>query len=163
MSLPGDVRVTRRYGELRVGKKTGVVKPFRVVIAAPGATMIPGLGAQVTTSWAKGVIRQRGVGVGHLPARASISREAVGRSKIIVRSWKSGDRIRPLGMSGSCKLQDVFVDAKVPRDARNLIPVFECRGEIIWIPGYRVARGWEVLPSQQTSLRIEVDKPRALT
>lgn len=33
-----------------------------------------------------------------------------------VRGWEDGDRFVPLGMSGRKKLQDFFVDAKVPRD-----------------------------------------------
>ena len=49
-----------------------------------------------------------------------------------------------VGMDGTKKLQDIFTDAKVPRDQRARIPVVECRGQIVWLPGYRVARGWEV-------------------
>lgn len=48
------------------------------------------------------------------------------------------------------------MDQKVPRDSRDRIPVFECRGDIVWIPGYRIARGWEVKDPRGSSLHIYV-------
>jgi tRNA(Ile)-lysidine synthase len=52
--------------------------------------------------------------------------------------------MEPLGMEGSRKLQDIFTDAKIPKAQRASVPVVVCRGEIIWIPGYRIARSWKV-------------------
>ena len=40
-----------------------------------------------------------------------------------VRSWKPGDRFQPNGMEGSKKLQDFFVDSKVPKNKRHEIPI----------------------------------------
>ena len=67
---------------------------------------------------------------------------------VMVRSPRLGDRIRPLGLGGSRKLQDVFVDRKVPLDRRRTCPVVESRGEILWVPG--VARGQGGLVSGKT-------------
>lgn len=39
------------------------------------------------------------------------------------RTWLPGDRLRPVGLAGSKKLQDMFVDRKVPKDARHRWPV----------------------------------------
>ena len=52
-----------------------------------------------------------------------------------VRSFRAGDRIVPLGLGGKKKVQDVFVDAKVPRMLRNVLPLIEIGGELAWIPG----------------------------
>jgi len=49
------------------------------------------------------------------------------------------------------------VNHKVPRARRGGIPVFECRGEVVWIPGYRVARGWEVPGPDAPSLSFHVE------
>ncbi len=55
---------------------------------------------------------------------------------VYVRSWQPGDRVNPVGMSGSKKLQDVFVDKKVPRSLRPQWPVVVTKNnEIIWVPG----------------------------
>lgn len=53
----------------------------------------------------------------------------------IVRNFCTGDRIRPLGMRGHKKVQDVFVDTKIPQSLRPGFPLVEINGEIAWIPG----------------------------
>lgn len=54
-----------------------------------------------------------------------------------VRCRKPGDRMR-ISRSMTKSLQDLFVDAKVPRDERESYPVIvNERDEIIWIPGIR--------------------------
>ena len=52
-----------------------------------------------------------------------------------VRPWRFGDRIEPLGMSGSKSLQDVFTDALVPASRRQSWPVLVVGEKIIWVPG----------------------------
>jgi len=70
---------------------------------------------------------------------------------LIVRAWRAGDRIRPLGMAGTRKAQDLFVDRKVPRAARQRVPIVEGGRGIAWIAGlctsedYRVEQGAEAV------------------
>jgi tRNA(Ile)-lysidine synthase len=52
-----------------------------------------------------------------------------------VRSRRPGDRIVPLGMSGSRKVQDVLVDARVPQVTRDGIPLIASEKHVVWIPG----------------------------
>ena len=67
--------------------------------------------------------------------RAAFDATKVG-GPLRVRPPRAGDRLRPLGLGGSKKLQDVFVDAKVLRDERIGWPVVEdSRGVILWVPG----------------------------
>lgn len=49
----------------------------------------------------------------------------------IVRSRREGDRISPLGASGSKKLKDFLIDKKMDRRLRNL-PVVARNGNILW-------------------------------
>jgi tRNA(Ile)-lysidine synthase len=59
----------------------------------------------------------------------------VPEQKLYVRYRQAGDRVQPVGMEGSKKLQDVFVDAKVPKHLRDLWPVVVTAGnEIVWVP-----------------------------
>jgi tRNA(Ile)-lysidine synthase len=58
---------------------------------------------------------------------------------LTLRPWWSGDRFRPLGLRGAKKLQDFFVDAKVPRDERGRIPLLVAGGRIAWVVGHRIA------------------------
>jgi len=54
-------------------------------------------------------------------------------STIRVRRWEKGDRFCPLGIDGSKKLQDYFIDSKVAVNKRKNIPIFHDREKIIWV------------------------------
>ncbi len=55
-----------------------------------------------------------------------------------IRAWEPGDSMMPFGMKGRRKLQDVFTDAKVPKDQRKIWPVVTLAGGAIgWVPGLR--------------------------
>jgi tRNA(Ile)-lysidine synthase len=56
-------------------------------------------------------------------------------SPVSVRNRRDGDRMQPLGMQGTKKLQDIFMDKKIPKRRREELPVFTSGGEIFWIPG----------------------------
>lgn len=63
---------------------------------------------------------------------------------LTLRAAKPGDRFRPLGMTGTKKLQDFFVDLKVPRAQRDSALVVESGGRIAWVVGHRVADDFRV-------------------
>ncbi len=99
--------------------------------------------------------------IGQFPAIANLSRKALAGRSLEVRRWKDGDRIAPTGMGGrSRKLQDVFVTAKIPQDIRRSLPVLadSRTGEILWLPGYRVAQSAAVESSEAPSWRFTLDR-----
>lgn len=61
-----------------------------------------------------------------------------------VRPAHDGDRFTPLGMEGTKKLSDVFIDAKIPRPTRQLTSVVEFGGNIVWVAGYRIDDRYKV-------------------
>ncbi|HSB77576.1 MAG TPA: tRNA lysidine(34) synthetase TilS [Candidatus Methylomirabilis sp.] len=71
--------------------------------------------------------------------RQEILSPAVLAGCLSLRAWQPGDRFRPLGLRGQKKLQDFFVDAKVPRGQRARIPLLLADGRIAWVVGQRVA------------------------
>ena len=54
--------------------------------------------------------------------------------KLKVRNVLPGDRFKPLGMKGSRKIQDIFVDKKIPKLERSSVPIVLNENDIIWIP-----------------------------
>ncbi len=104
-----------------------------------------------------GWLKDHGKGAGILPAEASVDAGKVGDSPVTVRGYEPGDRMQPLGMEGSRKLQDILTDQKIPRAQRPSIPVVVCRGEIIWLPGYRTARGWEVPGADAEAMHLRIE------
>ena len=95
--------------------------------------------------------------IGRLPATCELSRTALAGRKLELRTWRPGDRIAPVGLSGhSRKLQDVFVTAKVPPAIRASLPILadSSTGEILWVPGYRVAASAAVASPASPSWRL---------
>ncbi len=56
-----------------------------------------------------------------------------------VRGWRAGDRLA----CRSKKVQDLFVDAKVPRSEREAWPLVVKGDEVVAVPGIASAPGWE--------------------
>lgn len=62
------------------------------------------------------------------------------RMPLRVRAWRPGDRFTPRGLGGKKKVQDLFVDAKVPRWQRSRVAlVTDAADQILWVVGYRIA------------------------
>jgi tRNA(Ile)-lysidine synthase len=55
---------------------------------------------------------------------------------LTVRSRRPGGRIRPVGLKGTRKVQDILVDDRVPEAQRDRIVILENHGRIVWIPGH---------------------------
>ena len=80
------------------------------------------------------------------PWSAYLSPQSLGDGAT-VRTWRSGDRMQPLGMSGTRKLQDIFTDARIPRHWRDRIPLVVTPQGIAWIVGNRLAE-WAAVRAQ---------------
>ena len=99
----------------------------------------------------------RAEAVGALPAVCEMSRAALAGRTLELRRWRAGDRIAPTGLHGhSRKLQDVFVTAKVPPVLRADLPLIcdAATGEVLWVPGYRIAQSVAVESSTAPSWRF---------
>ena len=67
------------------------------------------------------------------------------RGGLLVRSRRPGDWLRPVGLGGRKKLQDLFVDRKVPRLERDTVPIVtDAEGRIVWVAGHAVAEEFRV-------------------
>ncbi|WP_208985137.1 tRNA lysidine(34) synthetase TilS [Maledivibacter halophilus] len=73
---------------------------------------------------------------------------------LTIRNRKRGDRFKPLGMRGSKKIKDYFIDKKVPKEIRNKIPILCDEKGIIWVIGYRMSEEYKV--DNQTKKMIKI-------
>ena len=65
--------------------------------------------------------------------------------QIILRHWRAGDRFQPIGMKSSVKLQDLFVNAKIPAARRRqLVLATTACGEIFWVEGLRISEKFKL-------------------
>lgn len=77
---------------------------------------------------------------------------------ITLRARRNGDKITPLGMRGSKKLKDIFINMKVPQSQRNLIPILEFDNEIAWVVGIKVSDIFKVTKDTKRFLKVTFEK-----
>ena len=107
-------------------------------VAEPVAATLPVPGVCRFGSWEVRAELSSGVPAADGPDLAVLDPGALG-SSLLVRSWREGDRMRPLGLGGSKSLQDLFTDRKVPRSLRHALPVVSSDERIVWIAGVAVS------------------------
>jgi len=58
----------------------------------------------------------------------------------VVRTFRPGDRIQPLGMNGRKKVKNLFIDEKIPLARRALTALLFSGEELIWVVGLRTSQ-----------------------
>jgi tRNA(Ile)-lysidine synthase len=141
LDLGGGVRAVAEYGRLRFEHGAPAGPPEATLLAVPGRAAF---GAGELTS-------ERGpdlpLGDGTLDAAALAA-------PLEVRTWRAGDRMRPLGLGGSRTLQDLFTDRKLPRAQRQALPVVVSAGEIAWVPGVATGERFRVTAATRERVRL---------
>lgn len=156
IDLPGGWTARREYGRLEITRrivKGAVMAPesFRLPIARNGRTDGPGFAFEAATfDRPENDIAESSCG--QFEARFDADRMT---PDLEVRSFQAGDRIRPLGMIGSQKVKQVFIDRKIAQAVRSLYPIVTIGGEIAWIPGVMRARVALLDADTRLVLRIE--------
>ena len=58
-----------------------------------------------------------------------------------VRTRKPGDKIHIKGMVGSKKINDIFIDEKIPTQERDIWPiVVDSNNQVVWLPGLKKSK-----------------------
>ncbi len=113
LDLPSRLRAERRYARLRFVAQAENRAPAvttEVAVCRPGIYLLSGMRVEVSAGLY----------------------QSLGDAPLTLRHVRAGDRVR------AGKLQDILVNAKVPRPERARLPVL-ARGErVVWIPGVRV-------------------------
>ncbi len=73
-----------------------------------------------------------------------------------IRGRKDGDRMVCLGMKGSKKVKEIFIEKKIPKRLRELWPLVISEEKIIWIPGLARSSYGIVSSNTKEIIRMEV-------
>ncbi|QUH25361.1 tRNA lysidine(34) synthetase TilS [Serpentinicella alkaliphila] len=79
-------------------------------------------------------------------------------NRLNIRNRRDGDRFWPLGLTGSKKLKDFFIDLKIDREERDLVPLLCDGDEIMWVVGYRMSEAYKVSSETTRVLMVEFCK-----
>jgi tRNA(Ile)-lysidine synthase len=147
----GALTVCRRTGPHRAGRREQA-NVFRYPLSIPGEAHIQESGVAISAVIAMEAPTEKPVD-GVVVARSAVDPGG----GLFVRNRRRGDRLRPLGMAGTRKLQDYMVDRKVPRSERDRVPiVVDSRDRIVWVVGHTVAEDFRVTDPRQAVLLLKV-------
>lgn len=150
IELPGALRAERTYAELVIS----FAPPPRAApkgawtLPVPGELTISELDLEISAR------RSRAKRPPANPMSALLDASKL-ESALTVRSRRRGDRFTPFGMKGTVKLQDFFVNAKVPRSERARVPLVLAGDEIVWVVGYRISEHYKVTDETRRSVRLD--------
>jgi tRNA(Ile)-lysidine synthase len=138
VDVSGGRVVEVAYGRVHVAPRGAkrTEKPAPVTVANPGVyTLVTGAPAlHVSTGPA-------------VVAAAQFDADALAWP-LLLRGRRPGDRMRPRGGRGSRKLSDLLIDAKIPRDARDDLPVLTTADDVVlFVPGLRPAEAGRPSPT----------------
>ncbi len=149
--LPGVERVVKEYDQLRW------LRGGPRIHAEARRELVPGSRVALASGWCiTAELLEEGradVPLARDLLEMAADAEVLARP-LVVRSARRGDRVRPLGVAGSRKLQDIFVDRKLPREQRWSFPVVEAAGEVVWVPGMVRSSAALVTSKTRSTLRL---------
>jgi tRNA(Ile)-lysidine synthase len=146
-TLPQGLMLTLSYNDFAVADE-GVPEPlpewpFLTPEVAPVPVKVPGFTRLPGSEW---VLEARIQSQSDLPEGweenqdpwcAYLDAESLSGS-IALRLRLAGDRFQPLGMGGhTVKLADFYTNQKVPRVARDRLPLLADKEKILWVCGWR--------------------------
>jgi len=152
LELPGQLIITRSYRTMSVSTRCegGNTEPFELVIHGPGSYRIPGKRLlRIEMSDPPGNWKDVSPNMAFFDLHKA-------PFPWIVRTFRAGDRFTPLGMTGSRKIKDIFIDMKIPLKLRRNIPMLVSNGTVIWIAGLRIAANARVTTASRAVTTAEI-------
>ena len=142
LDIGSGLRAVAQYGELRIERleSAGSPPPVPVPLPIPGCVSF---GSREVRCELIEPVAQDGV----------LDRAALG-AELVVRAWRRGDRMAPLGLGGTKSLQDLFTARRVPRLERATVPVVEAGGEIAWVAGVATSERFRVTNETHEAVRL---------
>jgi tRNA(Ile)-lysidine synthase len=136
LEFPLGVCLEKRYETVSLGKKrVEAVPPFEVELVSPGRTFIEEIGREVVTEEMDAEGR---LGMSKVSSETAFLDYHVLQFPLRIRNFRPGDRFQPLGVKGSQKLKEFFIDHKIPRFERSKIPLLISGEKIVWVVGHRI-------------------------
>lgn len=149
LHLPRGVRVICEYGSCSFSVDRDSVHEVATAewpLSLTETTAIPELNLKVKPRWAYD---------SDGPWEATFDLDRL-PGPLSIRYRRPGDRIWPVGMAGSKKLQDIMVDAKVPVRARGRVPLLVSGDQVLWVIGLRLDRRYLASAGTSTPLTLKM-------
>jgi tRNA(Ile)-lysidine synthase len=160
--LPRGIRASVSYGILKLSAGGFEVESQRAAgfsrqVVVPGTTEVPEIGAYLTASVHEPLSIDKYKSLGYNPYVQYFDYGLL-KKGIHIRNRRAGDIFRPFGSGGTKKLKEFFIDNKIPRDARDRIPLICLGNETVWVIGYKISDKFRVTENTKKVLKIEFNR-----
>lgn len=148
ISLPFKIKVMKEYDYITIG----IIKKKEVVgenVFRSGKLKIEGYGTIRSTSskvFTEPKIHQHIIDASKLPGNA------------VWRTRQEGDTFAPLGLGGTKKLKEYFIDKKIPQRMRDEIPVLAVGSKILIVADIEIADELKVTDETKQFYKINYEK-----
>ena len=151
IQLPGGRRGIRSFDRMLLQKKSpNPAVEFLYTVTIPGDLHVP----EINTLFRFTIIhRPVNIKIERRTRRQALFDLATLPESLTIRSRKPGDRY---GGASRRKVKKMLIDAKIPLDRRACLPMLASADAVIWVPGFRPARGYEARPESDMCLLAEI-------
>lgn len=150
LSIPGGLTMVRRGGDFFLGRVQAAPAISGLSLAGPGIAVLPDGRGIKAAYWD-----------GNPPGWQDVGKdEAFVDGDLLawplsIRSRRPGDRFHPLGLQGGKKVKEVLIEAKIPRESRNAVPlVVDGSGRVIWLAGLRADQRFRITAETRHILHL---------
>lgn len=153
IKVHGRVYLTDRRMNLPTGEWPQMAAPELVELTLPGDV-------QLDAGWRLRAEFQNvepNASISDLPLEAWLDMGGF-EQNLGVRAWRKGDRFQPLGMSGTIKLSDFFVNRKIPRISRARWPLVVAGEDIVWVAGLRISEKYRLKAESRRAVRLILER-----
>jgi tRNA(Ile)-lysidine synthase len=159
MALPKGYTAMRSYEHLTIGTGRAPMSKQEEVeteLVIPGRTRLAAIGVEIEATMA---------GSGQDP-HADPQAAYLDYKQVVLplrcRTFRPGDSFIPLGMHAPKKLQDFFIDLKIPRAERGRVPLVVSGTDICWVGGLRIDERCKVTARTTQVLRLAMTRLEGL-
>ena len=154
LDLPCGLFLEKRYDKVTLGRgKRPPTPPFEVDLVVPGRTCIQEIGKEVVSEEISGSNHE---GIFETTPDMTLLDYDLLRFPLKVRNFRPGDRFQPLGVRGTQKLKEFFIDHKIPRFERPNIPLLVSGEGIVCVVGYRIDERFKITERTQRILKVQI-------
>jgi tRNA(Ile)-lysidine synthase len=157
LTLPGKTEISCLGNRLVLKRSSlteGKIKECNIIekreLRVPGDTILAG-GRVITAR----VMDKEELSWPPPSYRAYLDYDLISDKPLHVVSRWPGARFHPQGAPGSKKLKDFLIDQKIPRQARESLPLVVAGREIVWVTGVRIADPCRVTGQTEKVLSLE--------
>jgi tRNA(Ile)-lysidine synthase len=138
-SVTRDLELVREGDEVVLRRKPGVALDYEIALTPEASIDVAAVPATLHLRPFHGLPDWSGA-----PDRQLFQLPPGAEAAFLVRNRRHGERFRPLGLPAEKKLNEFLIDRKIPREAREQIPLLVWNGKVVWVAGVAVSDEFKV-------------------